>query len=217
MEDNNQHHEVSASPWKDLEEHLGFPSYNVSEEDPISEASPWNYADPRDSYDFGQLVQWVNLIVEEFELAHVIPPCWWMHRAISEELRALWEQAPGGDITGAWMKLLSEALTRITGKSYGWNYQNCGVNSGHIQGKLLGWKTDTSGSHRHNLDDPAKEIDIIDEAQAILKQVQQQRRVSQDYEDENSNPDGLSQYDDSENNNLDSSSQYDDQSEREDN
>jgi hypothetical protein len=34
-------------------------------------------------------VQWVDWLVSRYQLGHVIPPCWWAHGPMVEELSAL--------------------------------------------------------------------------------------------------------------------------------
>ena len=157
---------------------------HVGEDDPATEIGIWKAQDPRDSQDFAQLVKWVDQVVIHFELEAYIPPCWWRHAAITQELKSLWALGGNGNFNIKWLEALHASINRIIGRhDWGWNSQNCGMNSGHISGKALEWRTDTSGHHRHNLDQIDDDVDVVDEAEAILNALNRraaQARLSED-------------------------------------
>jgi len=56
-------------------------------------ANPWNWdaLSPEEAAEtWRQVYSWVKHLVERYELYETVPSCWWRHRAITEELTALW-------------------------------------------------------------------------------------------------------------------------------
>jgi hypothetical protein len=97
------------------------------------------------------MVPWVDWLVGRYGLAHVVPPCWWAHGAMVEELSALqaaWlgayenPDAPA-DAGVVW----HEHLQRCLGRLREWNVARCAAGH-HRPAAESTWKTNLSWPRR---------------------------------------------------------------------
>jgi hypothetical protein len=92
-------------------------------------------------------VQWVDWLVTRYQLGHVIPPCWWAHGPMVEELSALetaWRGAYGynsvaPDSGVIWHEHLARCLVRLQE----WNVERCAYGD-HRPATYYDLKTDLS-------------------------------------------------------------------------
>jgi hypothetical protein len=115
----------------------------------MSTAAPWSWealgADEARAQ--WQVVSgWVTWLVERYDLAEVVPACWWRHGAITEELTALWvawvtayeDPEAERDAPLSWHESFASARARI-GE---WDRLGC-ARDGHRDGQALQWHPDT--------------------------------------------------------------------------
>lgn len=93
------------------------------------------------------LAVWVDWLVGRYHLAHAIPPCWWAHGPLVEELSALetawhgsYEKANAPADAGiAWHEVLRRSIARLRE----WNVERCATGH-HRPVDNDGWTTDMS-------------------------------------------------------------------------
>jgi len=103
------------------------------------------------------VADWVDWLVNRYCLGDVIPPCWWAHGPIVEELSALhiaWNGAYGdGDASADAGLSWHERLERCIARLQKWNVERCSYGK-HRPVVHQGWRTDLSWPP-----DPAEEAD----------------------------------------------------------
>jgi hypothetical protein len=112
------------------------------------EVSPWTWTklsidEARGSWQ--AVTEFVAWLVQRFDLGDVIPPCWWAHGAMVEELTALWAawsgayQHPdaGPDAPIEWLDHLATSRVRLVE----WDKMGC-AQRGHREATPTGWQVD---------------------------------------------------------------------------
>lgn len=129
----------------------------------------------------GEFVEW---LVKRFDLGDVIPPCWWAHGAIVEELTALWAAwlaAYDHDEAEAsapieWM----EHLATCRGRLVEWDRMGC-AQRGHREGSPAAWTIDTAAF--------AAFVDVDLASRPRTEQLHFKFATANENKDENASPD----------------------------
>ena len=112
------------------------------------EVSPWTWSKlNRDAArgSWQAVAEFVTWLVERFDLGDVIPPCWWAHGAMVEELTALWAAWSGAyqhpdadpDAPIEWLDHLATSRARLLE----WDKMGC-AQRGHREATPTGWQVD---------------------------------------------------------------------------
>ena len=93
------------------------------------------------------VAEWVDWLVDRYRLGHMVPPCWWAHGPMVEELSALYvawngayrdSEASAQDGV-AWHEHLGHSIKRLLG----WNVERCTYGK-HRPVSATHWETDLS-------------------------------------------------------------------------
>ena len=104
----------------------------------------WAHLDDEGAADtWADLAEWVEWLVTRYDLGDELPPCWWAHPPITEELTALWvawlgayrHPEAGWDRPLNWHKELESVRTRIKL----WDRLGCGRGA-HRDGGQQPWE-----------------------------------------------------------------------------
>jgi len=114
----------------------------------MSDTHPWTWTklDPDAARGSWQAVgEFVTWLVERFDLGDAIPPCWWAHGAMVEELSALWAAWCGAYLHPdaeanapiEWLERLATCRVRL-GE---WDKMGCAQRT-HRDATPTGWEVD---------------------------------------------------------------------------